>query len=159
MIKILDKIVLNYNNFIGLSLFLNMIFQSGWKNDRHCTGAPSTMYVFQESNATDLYTFEADDIHIPACGYIGQPIQFGCCLSSVNVAETYEYTSFSFNYLDNTFTALNSPPVSANGNTYCSITSLTTGTLWGYNQAFYLSNKHCFDGNISCNFESIDIFN
>ncbi|KAJ3326128.1 hypothetical protein HDV06_000004 [Boothiomyces sp. JEL0866] len=136
----------------------NVVFQSGWLNSFDCTGPASTMYVFSEDSPTVLYSNVQTDSPIPACGSSTGDVPDGCCISSLDLTFTDSYQSMMRSYvLDSTDYK---PPASSNSFTYCTITSNTNSSLYGYYQAFFLANGKCQD-NVMCNINSnlLTVFN
>ncbi|KAJ3317706.1 hypothetical protein HDV06_001300 [Boothiomyces sp. JEL0866] len=137
------------------------VFLSGWMDSKFCTGPPDTMFVFSTINGSvsNLYNFEDQDYYIPSCGLSTFDLQTGCCLSSIDLAYTYGYKSFTRNYLVDSIIQ-HSAPISANTNHYCMINNLNSNSsLWGYDQVYFFAEGKCLEGNVTCEDGAFKIYN
>ncbi|KAI8893744.1 hypothetical protein BC833DRAFT_652651 [Globomyces pollinis-pini] len=76
-----------------------LVFQSTWKYTE-CEGPPITMQIFNETNPTQIYTDINELIVLPICGANPISIDTGCCIESLNLAFSYSYFAFTFQYMD-----------------------------------------------------------
>ncbi|KAJ3321889.1 hypothetical protein HDV06_003755 [Boothiomyces sp. JEL0866] len=133
----------------------NLVFQTAW-NEEYCKGPPSTIILFLDSNSTDIFTNQQNDQPYPNCGFSEFDIPAGCCITSLNTAQTY-YSSYEMHYIENT--DIQESLVSlANGIQFCNVRSASDLSLWGYSQYFYRSNGNCMDGNVKCSQDYLRVY-
>ncbi|KAJ3274895.1 DNA-directed RNA polymerase II subunit [Terramyces sp. JEL0728] len=113
-----------------------------WYSSFSCSGPPDTIYLFDENNPTPNYN--ATDSPIPYCGSCPLGIPAGCCISSLDLEFTVNYTSITNIYVMDTFSL--SFPVASNGFSYCKLAPSDSTSLDGYDGVYYLGNDQCIDG-------------
>ncbi|KAJ3315565.1 hypothetical protein HDV04_001979 [Boothiomyces sp. JEL0838] len=126
-----------------------IVFQSGWLSSFDCSGPPTSMIIFNETNPTAVFSNLQLDFPIPICGSAIHPIPIGCCISSVDLIFTYNYQSITRQYIPDSSNY--NAPAGANQKSYCTLTANDSQSLNGYIKAFYLENGQCIDGFIVCN--------
>ncbi|KAJ3252176.1 hypothetical protein HK103_001787 [Boothiomyces macroporosus] len=93
------------------------------------------------------------------CGYFDNPDPSGsgCCIVSLDLLDYGNYMSSMDNFLGNNWDLANSPPLSANGNSYCMIqTNNSASTDW--NIAYYLDSSQCID-QVKCKNGKVSVYN
>ncbi|KAJ3315656.1 DNA-directed RNA polymerase II subunit [Boothiomyces sp. JEL0838] len=130
-----------------------LIFQSGWYSSYDCNGPPDTMYIFKESHPTLSYA--NSDTPIPNCGACPLSVPVGCCVSSIDLEYSVNYTSTAQNYILDA--NLISPPTESNGYSYCKLTPANNQSLYGYERIYYLANNQCID-RVICDIDVLMIF-
>ncbi|KAJ3326221.1 DNA-directed RNA polymerase II subunit [Boothiomyces sp. JEL0866] len=119
-----------------------LIYQSGWLSSFGCSGPPDTMFLFRESSPTPNYA--NSDTPIPNCGACPLAVPVGCCVSSIDLVNSVNYTSTTQNFVSDIYSL--TPPIESNGYSYCTITPANNISLSGYDQAYYLANNQCIAG-------------
>ncbi|KAJ3309562.1 hypothetical protein HDV04_005945 [Boothiomyces sp. JEL0838] len=132
-------------------------FQAGWLHTS-CQGPPDTMIIFNETNPTYLYTNYSVYNPIPFCGLDLKEVYIGCCFQTLDLSSTSNYFSFSWNYLTD-FTLEQSFLKDAIGSSYCNLTSMEIGSLFGYQQMYFREGGECLEDYFRCNQDNIEIYN
>ncbi|KAJ3252500.1 hypothetical protein HK103_001438 [Boothiomyces macroporosus] len=132
----------------------DIYFESDWI-DTSCSGPPDLMSTYTADNASDVYNYIQGQFSYPACGMdpVARPV--GCCYSSLKRDETFGLQGMAIHLLDNSLTENLSPPASANGNTYCLISS--NGTLHYTYSMYVLQSGQCNYGYM-CDQTSVSIY-
>ncbi|KAI8900334.1 hypothetical protein BC833DRAFT_618633 [Globomyces pollinis-pini] len=127
-----------------------MIFQSSWAVG-NCAGAPTTMYVFNQSSPSPMFSFVTKEYKLPTCGNNPKPKLSGCCYSSLNNTDSV-YQSTTHQEIDASLdpNQLTIAPLNANRIGYCHVTSSISNNSWGYSEAYYKSDGRCHESRIKC---------
>ena len=103
------------------------IFQAQWMQIS-CVGPPTSMFLFNEGNATNYYKFVLEEYDMGVCGNLPFKRDVGCCYSSLNGPKSGMH--FPISSFDAALV-----PSDANGATYCQM-----------DQTWVLANNQCIDG-------------
>ncbi|KAJ3318451.1 hypothetical protein HDV06_000481 [Boothiomyces sp. JEL0866] len=132
---------------------LDIYFESDWIS-QSCAGPPDFMSTYSDSNPSEIYNYVQDQFSYPACGMDPVARLTGCCYSSLKKEETFGFQGISINLLTNSVTEQTSPPMSANGYTYCMLAS--NGTIMNTFSFYVLQSSECAFGFL-CNEDSLSI--
>ncbi|KAJ3272439.1 hypothetical protein HDV01_005508 [Terramyces sp. JEL0728] len=94
---------------------------------------------------------------IPYCGVDLSYVDIGCCLSSLNMTRTYNYLGYTRNYLTD-YSLQESVPKSANGQSYCYISSMNETALFGYQDMYFKTSGDCLEDIFKCYSDRIEIY-
>ncbi|KAJ3326158.1 hypothetical protein HDV06_000034 [Boothiomyces sp. JEL0866] len=137
----------------------NIVLLSAWDESYLCSGPPTSMYLFSEDWAIPLYNFTIIQNPIPYCGSAPAEVPTGCCISSLDLSQSYNTPSYTNSYVNTLLNGYQSMPQGASGHDYCSLILYHNSSL-GYWNMYYLADRKCRDGGIICdaNRNQISIF-
>ncbi|KAJ3322505.1 hypothetical protein HDV06_003049 [Boothiomyces sp. JEL0866] len=133
-----------------------IILESIW-DMKECSGQPTAMTLFPAQNASSLWLTWQDNYLYPYCGCDYIPLHTGCCISSIDLAQSDGIKSAMYVVDDNAI------PVAdywseANENYFCKYTADDASELdWGYLVRYVKPDGSCFDG-IICRENSLEIY-
>lgn len=130
--------------------FAERIFQAAWLGNNACGGPPTSMVAFDHSKtATALSEFMFEEFSPPICGMDPILIEKGCCIQSLKLQESFNYSSMSLHYYHENLAA--QAPSTANGVNYCHFKSDgSNSSLFGNEEMYYLASNECIDEFIKC---------
>ncbi|KAJ3309561.1 hypothetical protein HDV04_005944 [Boothiomyces sp. JEL0838] len=133
-----------------------IVFQTAWLSS-FCTGPPDTMIIFNETTPTLAYAVFGQVNPIPYCGLSMADIDIGCCLASLDLGSSFNYSSVSRNYLTD-YSLAQSIPKAAVGKTYCTLLSNDPFSLFGYQEMYFLPSAMCLENQFKCYSDRLEIY-
>ncbi|KAJ3271729.1 hypothetical protein HDV01_006424 [Terramyces sp. JEL0728] len=122
-----------------------IILETVWDIEE-CSGQPTAITMFPAANASALWLAWQDNYLYPYCGCDYIPLHTGCCISSIDLSQSYGYHSATY-VVDNDNISPSDYWKDSNGKYFCEYSAINGGQLdWGYLTRYLKPNGICYDG-------------
>ncbi|KAJ3319172.1 hypothetical protein HDV06_006612 [Boothiomyces sp. JEL0866] len=135
----------------------NYILESVWE-EGDCSGSPSIITLFTDTNVSALWSAWEDDYQYPYCGCDFVPLPTGCCISSIDLNASLGFQSSTY-VVSSDNISMDEYWSGANNQFFCHYSDISSGAIdWGYIERYIKPNGICYDG-FTCHSNQLFIYN